>query len=378
MIRVAQILSRMNGGGAEQIIMNYYSAIDREQVQFDFYMFKGSKYVPVEQIKSMGGRIFVLPTLKHPLKYFRTLRRLLAENQYKIMHCHLSTLSFLPLLAGKQAGVPVRILHNHTSSGGGREWLRNLAKFLLKPSARIHATDYFACSQLSARWMYGDRAITSIDGDDHPGKHKLVRIMPNAIDTVRFRYSESDRRDVRKELHIPENALVVGHIGRFCPTKNQPFIVDIFCEVLKQNMNAVLVFTGDGPDKELVQAHVIAAGVTQRVLFTGQRSDTERLYSAFDCFLLPSNYEGFPVVGVESQCSGLPFLFSDHVTSEMKLIGTAQQLPLGNPHDWACAVLCCAGLRDSNAPQVIAAKGLDIKDAAARLTRFYLKKAENC
>lgn len=94
MIRVAQILGKMNGGGAEQVVMNYYRAIDREQVQFDFYFFKGSKFVPVEDIKAMGGRMFVLPTFRHPLKYLRTLRRLLSENKYDIMHCHLSTLSF--------------------------------------------------------------------------------------------------------------------------------------------------------------------------------------------------------------------------------------------------------------------------------------------
>lgn len=117
MIRVAQILGKMNGGGAEQVVMNYYRAIDREQVQFDFYFFKGSKFVPVEDIKAMGGRMFVLPTFRHPLKYLRTLRRLLSENKYDIMHCHLSTLSFLPLLAGKQAGVRTRILHNHSTSG---------------------------------------------------------------------------------------------------------------------------------------------------------------------------------------------------------------------------------------------------------------------
>ena len=120
MIRVAQILGKMNGGGAEQVVMNYYRAIDREQVQFDFYFFKGSKFVPVEDIKAMGGRMFVLPTFRHPLKYLRTLRRLLSENKYDIMHCHLSTLSFLPLLAGKQAGVRTRILHNHSTSGGAR------------------------------------------------------------------------------------------------------------------------------------------------------------------------------------------------------------------------------------------------------------------
>ena len=80
--------------------------------------------------------------------------------------------------------------------------------------------------------------------------------------------------------------------------------------------------TGDGPDRELIKARAIALGVSSRVVFTGQRSDAERLYSAFDCFLLPSNYEGLPVVGVEAQCSGLPCLFSKRITPEIKLLGT--------------------------------------------------------
>ena len=377
MIRVAQILGKMNGGGAEQVVMNYYRAIDREQVQFDFYLFKGSKYVPVEEIKSLGGRLFVLPTLKHPVKYFRTLRRLLSENGYRIMHCHLSTLSYLPLLAGKKAGVPVRILHNHSTSGGAREWLRNIAKALFKPFARMHATEYFACSEYAAQWIYGSRATAPLTEDSHPEvRHRRVRIMPNAIDTKKYKFSEKSRREVRRELNIPVKSLVIGHIGRFCPQKNQGFIIDIFREVLQQNQNAVLVMTGDGPDRELIKARAIALGVSSRVVFTGQRSDAERLYSTFDCFLLPSNYEGLPVVGVEAQCSGLPCLFSNRITPEIKLLGTAQFLPLGNPHDWACAVLCCSGLRDSNAPEVLTKKGYDIFSAARDLADFYLRNSD--
>lgn len=372
-MRVAQILGKMNGGGVEQVVMNYYRAIDREHVQFDFYLFKGSKYVPVEEIKALGGRLFVLPTFRHPVKYVRTLRRLLTENQYSIMHCHLSTLSFLPLLAGKHAGVPVRILHNHSTSGGAREWLRNLAKFLLKPLAKLHATDLFACSYAAARWIYGNRAAAPLDDEFHPDpKHRRVRIMPNAIDTKKYAFSGNARKELRKELHIPQNAFVLGHIGRLCPQKNQGFLIDVFREVLRQDKNAVLVLTGDGPDKELLQARTIVQGVAQRVVFTGQRSDAERLYSAFDCFLLPSNYEGLPVVGVEAQCAGLPCLFSDKVTPEVKLTGTAQLLPLGSPHDWACAVMCCRGMRNTDAPQQLVRKGFDITRSAGQLMEFYL------
>lgn len=157
-------------------------------------------------------------------------------------------------------------------------------------------------------------------------KHRRVRIMPNAIDTEKYSYSEKKRREVRQELKIPQSATVFGHIGRFCRQKNQGFLVDIFREILKQRKNSVLIMTGTGEDMELIKARVIAAGISDRVVFTGQRSDADRLYSAFDCFLLPSNYEGLPVVGVEAQCSGLHCLFSNKVTPEARITGTAQLL----------------------------------------------------
>lgn len=378
MIRVAQILGKMNGGGVEQVVMNYYRAIDREKVQFDFYLFKGSKYCPVEEIKALGGRLFVLPTFKHPLKYLKVLRGLLKENGYDIVHCHLSTLSYLPLLAAKQAGIKTRILHNHSTSGGAREWHRNLAKTLLKPLSRANATDYFACSEYAARWLYGSRATVPLDEPEIPGVNgvKRVRIMPNAIDTERFSFSEEKRREMRRELKISGNMQVFGHVGRFCPQKNQGFLIDIFKELHAQSRNSCLVMAGTGEDMELIKAKAIAAGVADRVVFAGQLADTSRLYSALDCFLLPSNYEGLPVVGIEAQCAGLPCLFSDRVTREAKITGSAQFLPLGNAKDWACAALCCSGMRDKSAAEQVAAKGYDIHQAAEKLAEFYLKKSE--
>ena len=152
--------------------------------------------------------------------------------------------------------------------------------------------------------------------------------------------------------------------------------MDIFREILKQRKNSVLVMTGTGEDMELIKARAIAAGVSGRVVFTGQRSDADRLYSAFDCFLLPSNYEGLPVVGVEAQCAGLHCLFSNRVTQEARVTGTAQFLPLGKPQDWACAALCCAGLRNKSAAEEVGRAGYDINAAARELAGFYLRKSK--
>ncbi len=370
MIRVAQVLGKMNGGGVEQMAMNYFRAIDREKVQFDFYIFKGSTKVPVEEIKALGGRLFVLPTLKHPFRYMKVLKKLFEENGYDIVHCHLGTLSGFALKAAKKAGVRVRILHNLSASGGG-EWLRNLAKLLLKPFAKRYATEYLACSELSARWMYGAVPVCSLNEEAPPVK--VARLTRNAVDADKFRFDEEKRRALREELKISPDTLVFGHIGRFCPQKNQSFLISIFREIVAQHEDSLLIMDGNGKDRFHIQACVMAAQLTDKVIFTDHRYEPHQLYSAFDCFLLPSNYEGLPVVGVEAQAAGLYCLFSDKVTRETKLTDSVQFLSLKTPpEDWACAAICCAGLRNEKGAEQVAQAGYEITQAAKELEQYYL------
>lgn len=374
-LRVAQLMGKMNGGGVEQVVMNYYAATDRDLVQFDFFAFKSSAHIPAEQIKSMGGGLYLLCGFSRPIRYVKTLTRLLHEGGYTIAHCHLSTLSFLPLLAAKRAGVPVRIIHNHSTSGGRREWLRNLAKALLKPFAAMFATDRLACSEYAARWFFKNRPVCDIDDKNAP--KCAVRLLHNAIDAERFAYSESKRSKLRGELRIPSGALVFAHIGRFCPQKNQSFLIPVFGEILAKHPNSRLVLVGEGADMQLVRAQAIAAGVGDKVILTGRRDDVDSVYSAADCFLLPSNYEGLTLCGVEAQCAGLFCLMSDKVSPETKITPNAQFLPLKSASDWAFAALGCAKLRGKDASEQVRAAGYDIRTEAKKLTEFYLSLAEN-
>ncbi len=370
-VRIAQILGKMNGGGAEQVVMNYYRAIDREKVQFDFFCFKSSRMVPAGEIKELGGGLYLLCGFSRPFRYVRTLSELLKRNGYTVVHCHLSTLSFLPLLAAKKAGIPVRILHNHSTSGGKREIIRNAAKALLKPLAKLFATDKFACSELSAVWMYGKSPTAELCDYDAP--QKAVRIMKNAIDTRLFCFDEQKRVSLRKELDIPKNAPVVLHVGRFCPQKNQQLLVDIFSQITDKK--ARLVMVGTGEDMEFIKARVMAAGLSERVIFAGQRADIERFYSAADCFVLPSNYEGLPLCGVEAQCAGLYCVFSDKVTKEVKLTDGAQFLSLRTPtRDWAFAAMACSKLRNPNGAEQTAKAGYDIREQAGYLIDYYIHR----
>ena len=374
-IRVAQILGKMNGGGAEQVVMNYYRAIDRSRVQFDFFLFKSSKLVPAEEIKEKGGRLYLLCGFKSPVRYIRTLTALLRENNYAIVHCHLSTLSFLPLLAAKRAGVPVRIIHNHSTSGGGRELVRNIAKELFKPLARAFATHRFACSKHAARWMYGVAHTAELSDKNtlEGARGKVVRIMRNAIDIGHFCFDGSKRSAFRSEFGVADETLLFGHVGRFCPQKNQQFLIEAFKEILRVHPNSKLIMAGVGEDMELIRAMTVSAGISKKVIFAGHRSDVDRLYSAIDCFLLPSNYEGLGMAGVEAQCAGLYCLFSDKVPREVKVGDGAQFLSLKTScADWALAAVGCANLRNDKAAEQVAQAGYDIGAEAEKLCGFYL------
>ncbi|MBW3095530.1 glycosyltransferase family 1 protein [Bifidobacterium sp. 64T4] len=318
-IRVAQVVGKMGGGGVESVVMNYYRHIDRSKIQFDFIIDADSTLVPEEEIKALGGRVLRIPPYQHPIRYRRTLVKLFKEEQWRIVHSHITTMSVFPLSAAKKAGVPVRIAHSHSTMGRG-EFAKNLMKLALRPFANIYPTERFACSQYAGEWLFG--------------KNADFTVIPNAIELDKFRFDLITRQEIREELGLSDDAFLIGHVGRFMPQKNQAFLIDVLARLLSQNTNAMLAFVGDGSDKAAVQQRANELDIADHVLFLGQRSDVNRLYQAFDVFCLPSQYEGLPLVAVEAQVSGLPCLVSDKITREVDLSGLVRFMPIDDPNIW--------------------------------------------
>ena len=328
-IRVAQIMGKWLGGGVEAVVMNYYRNIDRNKVQFDFICDEDSKYIPKEEIEKLGGKIILIPPYQKPFKYHKELKRVLKEGKYKIVHSHISTMSFFSLWAAKSAKVPIRIAHAHSTTNK-QEKKKNLMKQVLRPFSKVFANRYFCCSELAGRWLFGNKTYDQ-------GK---VYLLNNAIDVDKFKYDEKIRKEKRKELNIKDNQLVIGHIGRFVQQKNHEFLIDIFNEIYKQNKNTVLLLAGDGPLKGTIQNKVKELGLEKSVKFLGQRNDANELYQAMDAFVLPSLYEGLPVVGVEAQAAGLPCFFSTDMTKETKVLQTTKFISLTHtPQYWTKEIL---------------------------------------
>lgn len=360
--RVLQILNHMDYGGIEAVVMNYYRHMDRTKIQFDFAVCEDSMLPQKEEIQKLGGNIYLLPPISHLPRYIRSLKKLIKDHNYEIVHCHMNTLSVFPLYAARRAKAKVRICHNHTTAHKG-EGAKTILKYLLRPLNKCFATDYFACGEYAGRWMYGNKCFEAGE----------VYVMPNAVETERFRYNMITRISMRMKMDVTDK-FVVGHIGRFMYQKNHDFLVDIFKEVHRRRPNAVLLLIGEGELEPRIREKVKSLGLTEAVIFYGTSQDTSKLYQVMDVFCLPSFYEGLPVVAVEAQMNGLCVISSDHVTPEIALLENYRQISLkASASVWAKEILkadICEATRQ-DAWKQMKKSGFSMEEEAGKLTAWY-------
>lgn len=360
-IRIAQIMGKWVGGGVEAAVMNYYRNIDKEKIQFDFIFDDDSKDIPYNEIKELGGKVILIPPYQKIFKYSKELKKVLKEENYKIVHSHINTLSVFSLRAAKKAGVPVRIAHSHSTTSK-KEWKKNLLKQMLRPFSKKYATHYFACSEMAGTWMFGQKELDNI------------YVLNNAIDIDKFKYNKEVRNKKREELKIKENIKVIGHMGRFVSVKNHEFIIDVFNKVHEENKNTMLLLAGQGPLLEEIKQKVKDLKLTKCVKFLGQRDDANELYQAFDSFIFPSLYEGFGLVAIEAQASGLPCLASTEVPGITRVSENMEFLELDDTIEtWKNTILDQFKLERKSNIKNIKQAGFDIKTEVKKLEEKYLE-----
>lgn len=303
MIRVAVVMGKMHTGGKKNLVMEYYRHIDRSKVQFDFLCDTDSNSVPKEEIEALGGRVYMIPPYQNIFANMKAMKKIFRENKYSILHGYNSTMNVFAMHAGKQCGIPVRI--NESISMGHKGDKKNVLKNILKPFSRCFATHYMSNGEVCGRWQFGDKLFDA----------GQVTVFKTVIDTEKHRFEPELRKKCRKEYGLEDN-IVIGYIGRFTAQKNPLFIVDIFNEIVKKEPKAKLLLIGYGELEDEMLDRIKKYGIEDHVLFLGKREDIHQFYNAMDCFLLPSLYEGLPVVGVEAECCGLPMFFSMEIPKE--------------------------------------------------------------
>lgn len=364
-IRILQVVTHMDRGGLETMLMNYDRHMDREKVQFDFLVHRQERAAYDDEIEALGEKIYRLPRLVPWSKsYLAALNQFFADHpEYRIVHVHQDCLSSVILKAAQQHNVPVRIAHSHNANQDKN--LKYPIKLWYRRDIPRYATDLFACGKDAGDWMFGGAPYQIVD---------------NAIDVAAYTCNPAKHMKMRQQLGLADE-FVVGHVGRFNPQKNHPFLLDIFAALLKKEPNAVLLLVGGGEDMPKMQAKARELGIAERVRFMGVRSDVADLMQAMDVFAFPSLYEGLPVTMVEAQAAGLPCIISDKVPPECILTeGLVDVLPLSaGAESWADAILKKRNTLRTDRSAEIAAHGFDITTEAVKLQEFYLNAYEqNC
>lgn len=359
-IRVLQVVTYMGRGGLETMLMNYYRNISRDKVQFDFLVHRDFEADFDQEILNLGGKIYRLSRLNpFSKKYLNEFNQFFKDHpEYKIVHSHLDCMAGIPLKYAKKNGIPVRIAHAHSSNQTKDK--KYLLKLMFKRNIKKNATDLFACARDAGLWMF---------------RCDQFHVMNNAIDTKVYVVNKQIGIEVRQELQIPNDAFVVGHVGRFAPPKNHKFIIRVFAEVLKEKQNAFLLLVGDGDLRGETEALTVELGIQDNVIFAGLRSDVNRMLQAMDVFLFPSVYEGLPLSIIEAQAAGLPCLISDKVPIECRKTDLVSQLSLNDSLSaWKDAVIDAGKILKRDTSGEISDAGFDICKNAKWLEDFYLQK----
>lgn len=363
MERVAVIMGKMHSGGKKNLVMEYYRNIEKSKIQFDFLCDTDSNAIPQEEIESLGGRVYQIAPYQNIFKNMSQMRDICKKNNYKIMHAYNGTMNLFSMFVGWQCGIPIRISESISMAHNADK--KTVLKNILKPFSKMFATNFMANGETCGRWQFGDKLFDE-------GK---VRVFKTVINTDVNKYNEELRNETRQEYGLEDN-IVIGHIGRLTEQKNTLFIIDIFNSLVKKEPKAKLLVIGDGNLREPMLAKIDEYGIADKVLYLGRREDIPQFYNAMDCFLLPSLYEGLPVVGVEAENCGLPMFFSTEIPEESSAcedLGVFMSLEK-SPDEWADAILKAV---KQNMPirigriEEIKAAGFDSSVEANKLLRYY-------
>lgn len=359
-IHVLCVMSTLDKGGAESMVMSLFRRMDKEKIIFDFVKHTNQIGAFENEIKELGGKIYIAPRYKviNHLAYKRWWRTFLSVHpEYRLIHGHFFTISAVYFKIA-QSMSRITIAHSHSTETIKNRKEKPVLHWVVKQYLnRIEKyTDYaLACSDEAGKWLF---------------KETPFKVLHNAVDAEVFRYKDELRSSYRDKLGLA-NKLVLGTVANLSKVKNPMGLIDIFLAVKKTETDAKLLWVGEGNERESIENCIHNKGLADDIILLGYRDDVSHLLQAMDYFLLPSFSEGLPVSVIEAQAAGLPCLISDSVTKEADITGLCKFLPIDKPFEWVKAIQYCPHTSRDTYDQIIKA-GYDIDSTAKWLEAFYM------
>lgn len=318
MKRIVHVLAAMHRGGVETWLMHVLRHIDCEQFHMDFIVHTTETWSYDDEIIALGSKLIPCMSPAQPFRYARKLEQILQEGQYDIIHSHVHHYSGWILRVGKQAKIPIRIAHSHNDTSKIQQSASISRKMYyagMRQFINMYATHIVGASRKASQALFKEQAL-------YDARHQLLYY---GIDLNPFE-SPAKNCELRQELGIPEDAFVIGHVGRFEEQKNHSFLIEVFREIHKRNPSAYCVLIGEGSLRQEIESQVLEYGLADSVLFTGIRGDIpQMMLDVMDCFLFPSFYEGLGIVLLEAQAAGIPCVYSDTIPEDVVAVPELMQ-----------------------------------------------------
>ena len=307
-----------NVGGVETMFMRYYENLQNSKYHFDFVTIFNSIAFE-EEIKKKGSTIYKLTSpKKNFFAYKKEIKNILKNKKYDCVYVNmLSAANIAPLVVAKKEGVETIVAHSHnanTPKGAIRNILHKINKGKLRKLANIK----IACSKKAGDWLFGEK--------------QNYYLLNNLVDQKKFAY----KSELSNQYKTDKKQYIVGHIGRFSEQKNQDFILDIAKIIEVKDKSIKFILIGKGENLERIRDRIKDEDI-KNISILNSLSDTSACYSGFDLFILPSKFEGLPVVGIEAQVNGVPSIFSSEITNELKISDSCKFIEL-NEQKWVEAI----------------------------------------
>lgn len=363
-IKVLQVLDKISyNSGVSAVVMNYYKYLPQEHVKCDFLLYEQAKSDLKSEILAKGSNVYVTgqPSAKNMRTYCRNVESFFTSHaeEYDVVHVHIPNAAFVILSCAKKYGVPIRIIHSHNARGADGI-VKKARNFVLNKWGICYANRYMACSNAAGEYLFGKKLC----------EKGQVTILNNAILLEKYRYNPQKRKEIRNALGVGDEVLL-GHVGRFAEQKNHMGLLAIFSKLCEQGWKGKLLLIGDGELRDATMQRAERLGIKERVIFAGVVSNVNEYMSAMDIFLLPSLYEGLPVVCVEAQAAGLPCLVSTNVTREIELTDRVKFIENENIAQW-CDAIEQMERAVPDRTEMVQMDDYDIEKQTRRLEEMYL------
>lgn len=367
MKKILEIIGTLKIGGQEKVGLEIGLHIDRSKYEIHYLVFGKEKGEYEKELNAKGIKIFHFPEPSEGyLRYLTSLKKLLKENSYSIIHAHTMFNCGWAMFIGWYMKVPCRISHSHSIKMADFHYstIMKIYQVLMRRLIKCFGTEYIGCGRAAGQWLFGKRFF-----------EKHGKILFNGIDTRQYLFSIDARIKMREKLDL-QNQFVIGHVGHFAQVKNQKFLIALMPEIIKQKPETTLILVGDGELKVTLQKECEKLGIQEHVIMTGNVANVADYLCAMDVFVFPSLYEGMPLSVIEVQCNGLPCVISDSVPDDVYLTDLIRPLSLKDSKEEWIHEICSAKRKneESYGRQMIQSE-FDISVMLQKIYKIYDKAA---